>query len=737
VREDVVREFRCFPEHSQSPFHPLAALLDDGPAAALPLSREQILAGMLDRLYAFADGLPQLMLFEDLHWADPSTLEFLVLLVAQAHARPLLVVFTARPEFHAPWDENRVRTLAIDAMNAAATAELIAAVAPGITAEATRRIAARADGVPLFAEEMARDASASASSIPATLHDLLAARLDRLGAVKHTAQLAAALGREFAPEVLHKVSTLTSSALAHALDTLQNAGLIVMAGASMRQFKHALIQEAAYQSLTRGDRLNAHRRIAEVLESDFPSVVATQPELLARHLTSGGETQSAVSFWIEAGKRACRLSASKEAVTHFESGLVLLETLPDDAGRVRLELDLQIGLGTAACAAEGYASAQGAAAYTRAIVLCGEHESGPDMFNSVWGLWASASSRAGYPAANKLAWQLLRMARQGDDPVQVQQAHFALADTFYWQGEFVTAREHLDRVAAGYRLAHHASHIANFGEDAGVTGGVYRAWVLLFLGYPDQARRACADALTLARQLGHPFSLAYALTFAAILHCRLRLPAEAEALARETLGLAQRHGYLLWQIGATITRGWSLAMQSRSEGVEIIRQCVEATRAAMGGVTLVVLEPLVDANTLLGLNADALAVGEEALIIGKTLGDHHADAELYRLKGEALLGLDIANAAPAEVAFRKALAISRKQQAKFLELRAATSLARLWQQQGQGAKARRLLAPVFGWFTEGFDTPDLQDARALLGSWQDRHYLAEEGAVPCGFEEVS
>lgn len=717
----TVRELRCFPEHSQSPFHPLAALLGDAPASLPQQQREQAMADMLDCLYALAARRPLLLVVEDLHWVDPSTLEFLALFVARQRAAPILAVFTARPEFQPSWPENQVRTLTLNALDDAETAALIAAVAPRIEPATVRRIVERADGVPLFVEEMAKIADREdLSGIPATLHDLLAARLDRMGAARRTAQLAAALGREFDLDLLRKLASHDPAMLARDLDALQDAGLILKpeqeGEGPSRQFKHALIQEAAYQSQTRADRQTAHRRIAQVLQSDFPAVVATQPELLARHLSAGGEIRPAIACWIEAGKRACRLSASKEAVTHFESGLALLETLPDDAGRARQELDLQIGLGTAACAAQGYASAQGTTAYARAMALCGEHESGPDMFNSVWGLWAGASSRAGYPAANELARQLLRMAGQGDDPVQAQQAHFALADTLYWQGEFATAREHLDRVAACYQPVHHASHIANFGEDAGVTGGAYRAWVLLFLGYPDQARRACAEALTLARQLGHPFSLAYALTFAAILHCRLRLPAEAEALAKETLELAQRHGYSLWQIGATLTRGWALAMQNRSDGAEIIRQCVEATRAAMGGVTLVVLEPLVDANTLLGLNADALAVGEEAMAIGKALGDHHADAELHRLKGEALLGLDEANAAPAEVAFRKALAVSRKQQAKSLELRAAMSLARLWKKQAKHDQARRLLAPVFGWFAEGFDTPDLQDARKLLDS---------------------
>lgn len=304
--------------------------------------------------------------------------------------------------------------------------------------------------------------------------------------------------------------------------------------------------------------------------------------------------------------------------------------------------------------------------------------------------------------------------RPSGDPIHLQQGHFALADTLYWQGEFTAAREHLEQVGALYRPAHHDSHVAEFGEDAGVTGGAYQSWVLWSLGFPDQACQASAQTLALARRHGHPFSLAYAMTFAAILHCRLRQAEPALALARETLALAERHGFSLWQIGATLARGWALAMQNREEGAESIQQCVEATRVAMGGVTLIVLEPLVDASLALGRFDAALDANDEALTIGKALGDRHVEAELHRLKGLGLLGKSDANAAQAEACFHEALAISRRQQAKSLELRAAMSLARLWQKQGKRDDALHLLEAVYRWFSEGFATPDLQEARELL-----------------------
>lgn len=759
----LVRELRCFPEHSQSPFYPLTALFgstlafspSDTPEArfsklteyveahyagtdqdAVPLlarmlslpvltpyrdsasspqqQREKLLSILLDRVHSMAAQQPILLVVEDLHWADPSTLELLKQFIDQERDAPMLTVLTARPEFQPPWQERLVDTLKLHVLDNDETEVLIAAVAPDILPSTARSIVERSDGIPLFAEELARAVSDNdQSAIPSTLQDLLAARLDGMGEAKKAAQTASAIGREFSFDLLQRISGLDQDALGLLLRRLVDSGLLQCQAHSVFHFRHALIRDAAYQSQTRTERETTHRRIAVALKT---AGVDARPELLAQHWAAGGETWQAVACWIDAGKLASQHSASQEAVMHFRSGLALIGTLPDDPERLRMELDLQIGLGAAACAAQGYASAEGTDAYARAMALCSMHESGPDMFRAVWGLWASASSRAGYAHALELAQQLQRMAGLSGDPVQDQQGQFAMGDTLYWQGEFAVAREHLERVRKLYRTDHHENHIAEFGEDAGITSGAYLSWVLWYLGYPDQARLASEQTLALARQLGHPYSLAYALTFATILHCRLRQPEEILALARETLDLANEHGFPLWQIGATLSRGWALAMQNRREGVETLRQCVDATRAAMGGVTLIVLEPLVDANVVLGLYEAALGVNDEALAVGNTLGDHHVEAELHRLKGESLLGLAVADETAAETSFHQALTISRRQQAKSLELRAATSMARLWQRQDKREDARRLLEEVYSWFTEGFDTPDLQNARNVLNS---------------------
>ena len=758
----LVHELRCFPEHSQSPFHPLAALLgptlgfapNDIPearfarlaayvethyskadrdavpllarvlslptlapyrdsAASPQLQRERTLAILLERLHAMAAQQPILLVVEDLQWADPSTLELLTLFIAQQRTAPMLAVLTSRPDFQPPWQESLVSTLPLKALAEEETAMLIAAVAPEIAPATVRRLVERADGIPLFAEELAREVAVNDQAIPSTLQDLLAARLDTLGAAKIIAQSAASIGREFSVDLLRRIVHCDETALAQQLRRLQDAGIVRSEATGILHFRHALVRDAAYQSQTRAERESTHRRIAAALGTGGTKA---RPELLAQHWAAGAEIHEAVISWIEAGKLASQHSASQEAVMHFKSGLQLMAALPDNPERMRLELDLQIGLGAAASAAEGYASTTGAEAYARAMSLCSQHESGPEMFRAVWGLWASASSRTDYAHALKLAQQLLRMAGKSGDPVQDQQGHFAMADTLYWQGEFTAAREHLERVGTLYQRSQHQSHVAEFGEDAGVTSGSYLSWVLWFLGFPDQARKTSERTLALARQLEHPFSLAYALTFASILHCRLRRPEEALVLAQETLSLANDHGFPLWHIGATLSHGWALAMQNRPEGVTSLQQCVAATRGAMGGVTLVVLEPLVDACVVLDLFDDALRIGGEAFATGGAIGDRHVEAELHRLRGESLLGLANHNEAEAEACFGRALNVSGEQRAKSLELRAAMSMARLWRGQGKPDDARRLLGGVYDWFTDGLDTPDLLDARELLES---------------------
>lgn len=761
----TVRELRCLEEHRHSPFYPMAALFaqamgsahDDTPQErfeqlaryvqtyytdpspetiallarmlGLPLrppyreptasaqqQREQAMAVLLARQLALARQQPFLLVVEDLQWADPSTLDFLKLFLAQEQSAPILAIFSARTGFRAPWLESQTTPLTLLALNDAQIRTLVGAVAPACTPAQVQHIVERADGIPLFTEELARAcADASPQAIPSTLQDLLTTRLDSLGSAKRVAQLAASIGRDFSFALLRQLAAMTESELLAQLRQLQDSALVQGDARTGFSFRHALMRDAAYQSQTRPEREAVHRQIASALEQAAGPV---RPELLAQHWAAGGDQACAAACWIAAGKLAGQHAASQEAVLHFKAGLALVAAMPPGAASEALELEMQIGLGAAACAAQGYASLDGERAYARAMELCQQSDTHPDQFAAVWGLWASASSRTGYPSAHALTQQLLRMAEHSADPVQLQQAHFAAGDTLYWQGEFALARQHLEQVQAGYQPQQHALHVAAFGEDAGVTSGAYLSWVLWFEGHADQARKASARSVALARQLEHPFSLGYALTFAAILHCRLRQPEAALVLAQETLDIATRHGFSLWQIGGLLSRGWALAMKNDPAGADMLQQCVQATRAAMGGVTLVVLEPLVDALVLLGQVEAAREVHAQAVEAGAALGDHHMDAELHRLLGECLWLSTRANALEAQASFEQALRVSQHQGARALELRAATSLARLLHSQGHADAARQVLDAICPWFTEGLDTPDVQEAqglRAILG----------------------
>ncbi|MBI3148374.1 MAG: AAA family ATPase [Betaproteobacteria bacterium] len=716
----TVRELRCAPEHRHSPFQPVVGMIAEvvglapqqsaesnvkrllayvqrhyGKAApdALPLlagllglplpapydepagspqqRRERLIAILLERVFALASAQPLLLVVEDLHWADPSTRELIDRFVAAPAAARLLAVLTARPDFAPSWRADRVDLLELGALDHGAMQALVRDLAPELDRDQVRAIVARADGIALYAEELACAAVEDrAENIPSTLYDLIAARLDAVGGAKAVAQRAATIGREFDLDLLCRSLEVDATEVKRDLARLEALRLIEFVSAHVARFRHVLMRDAAYESQARPDRQRAHRAVAEALKVDG---TARSTALLAQHRSAAGEAAAAIAAWCLAGQHASREAASHEALAHFRAGLALLADWPRGGERDSLELDLQMGLGAAAVAAHGYASTEGAQAFRRAMELCTAHAARTESFAAVWGLWASASSRVGYEGAQQLAAELAVLAAQSNNPIHAQQARFAAADTAYWRGEFTPALALLEEVELDWRADTHDAQVAEFGEDAGVTGAAYRSWVLWMLGREAEARAASELSLDRARQLAHPFSLAYALTFAALLACRLGEPARAEALAAQTLEIAARHGFALWQIGATLASGWARAQQGDVAGVEAIRQCVAATREAMGGVTLVVLEPLAEACVLLGQFEEALAVIDEALQLGAQLGDHHCDAVLWCLRGQALEGR---GASPAEAVrcFAQALDIVRAQGAEGLVARVQESL---------------------------------------------------------------
>jgi len=723
-------DLRCTPESRQSPFQPVinlcarwfgfqpgdtpeqhfarlvAALQRLGPAAAsavpllatllgLPVAapyrpadctaqqrRERTMAFLLDHLESLAAAEPLLLVVEDVHWIDPSSLELLTRLIRRKTPAAVLTVMTARPEFDPPWPAKIVPCLTLGPLGDADIRAMVEAASPGIAAAALPGIVRRADGVPLFAEELAKAAASGGdSAIPASLHDLLAARLDAQGHAKRLALLAATIGGVVPYAMLEALCPDERTALDAALDRLQNAGLMTGSRESGYEFRHALFRDAAYASQTLADRRATHRRVAEMLEAGLPGIAAARPEVMARNWAEGGAPENAMRWWMRAARSAHLNDAHQESLSHACAGLDLLSAIADPVPLAECELSLQVSRGMAAYAVEGYASPQGWVAYARAVKLSEKAGAGGDVFAALWGLWASTSSHSDWARALDLAHRLLHLAQRAGDPVQKQQAHFAVGNIQFWRGEFVQARRHLRQAMALYRPEHHEALILGYGESAYVTSAAYLSWVLCMMGQPEQAREIGRHAVDTARRIDHPFSLGYALTFHTVLHRMLRLPEETRALAEETIALADAHGFPLWTVGATLNRGWARVMLGDDGGLADMSVSVDTVRSLMNGIIVIFLETQADGLRHAGRTDTALAVIAEAQERGNALDDHHVEAELLRLKGVCLLDQEPDDHGRAASYFRQALAVAQRQRARLPELRAAMALAHLARQE--------------------------------------------------------
>jgi class 3 adenylate cyclase/predicted ATPase len=701
--------------------------------------KQQTLQALLTIFLHIAAQQPVLFVMEDLHWVDPSTLELLSLLVDQGPTARILALWTFRPDFSPPWTGRAHCTqVTLPRLPRRQAAEMTDRVAHGkaLPAEVVEQVVAKTDGVPLFVEELTKMVLESGLlqeqeqgyalsgplpplAIPTTLHDSLMARLDRLAAVKGLAQLGATLGRAFAYELLHAVSPWDEGTLHRGLQQLVEAEFLYQQGLLPQAtyiFKHALIQDTAYQSLLKSTRQQYHQHIAQVLEARFPEIAETQPEVLAHHYTAAGCTAQAIGYWQHAGQRALQGSAYAEAVAHLTQGLAVLTTLPETPARLQQELDLQVALGPALVATKGYATPDAECAYTRARELCTQLGDTPQLFSVLRGLMLYYQTRGNVQTATQLGEQLLRLAHAQPDPAPLLLAHHQLATVAFHRGKPAVAQTHHTQALALYDPQAHRTLAVRYGIDLGVASHSWLGWELWSLGVPDQALQHSQAARTLAEEVSHPFSLAQALVFAAIVHQYRREASAAHAQAAAAMTLATEQGFASWLARGTVLHGWALAMQGQGEGGRAaIRQGLAAERAT--GAT--VWQPY-----CLGLLAEAYGAGghpdegltalAEALAVTDTTELRYYAAELSRLQGTLLLQQAVPDAAQAEACFHQALDVARQQQAKSWELRAAMSLARLWQQQGKRAEARELLAPVYGWFTEGFDTADLQEAKALL-----------------------
>jgi class 3 adenylate cyclase/predicted ATPase len=701
--------------------------------------KQQTLQALLTILLRVAAQQPVLLVMEDLHWVDPTTLEWLSLLVDQGPTARILALCTFRPDFSPPWTgRSHLTQVTLSRLPRHLAAELTGRVAHGkaLPPEVVAQVVAKTDGVPLFVEELTKMVLESGwlqaheeryeltrplppLAIPTTLHDSLMARLDRLATVKALAQLGATLGREFAYELLQAVSPWDEEALRRGLHQLVDAEFLYQQGVPPQatyRFKHALIQDAAYQSLLKSTRQQYHQRIAQVLEGRFPELCETQPELLAHHCTEAGLTEPAIAYWQRAGEHASDRSAPLEAIRHCTTGIALLTTLPETPARTQQAVTLHIALGAALQMAKGFAAPEVERAYARARELCQQVGETPQLVPVLLGLWRFYLNRPQLHTARELGETLLRLAQRADDPALAVLAHYALGLTWFYLGALPAARQHLEAGIARSTPDQHRAPAFRMGSDPGVACRQYAALTLWTLGYPAQALAHTHEALALAHALAHPYSLASTRCWVAIVsQYRRDVPAVHEH-AEATVALSTEQGFPFWAAYGRSLRGWALAMQGQGEaGLAQLRQGIAAVRAT--GAALVVpyfCTVLADVCDHLGHPADGFQALAEAHTLVEQHEERHWEAEVARLRGVVLLRQPGTPPAEAEACFQRALDVARRQEAKSLELRAAMSLSRLWQQQGKRLEARELLAPVYGWFTEGFDTADLQEAKALL-----------------------
>jgi len=696
--------------------------------------KQRSLQALVDRLAALARGQPVLALFEDAHWLDPSTIELLDLIVERVRDLPVLLIVTFRPEFTAPWSgQAHVTQLVLNRLGReqnAAMVERLSGDKP-LPGEVLDQIVRRTDGVPLFVEELTRTVLESGlltdagdrwelagslpdRAIPATLQDSLMARLDRLAPVKEVAQIGAVIGREFTHGLLAAVSPLAEPELDAALDQLVSSELVFRRGAApdaTYSFKHALVQDAAYQSLLRSRRQQLHAKIGEVLEQRFDDA---PPEIVARHCTEAGLTDKAVGYWHLAGKRASELSAYREAIAHLGRAQELLLTLPASPARDARELDLQLALGAAWIPAKAYSADEVRRAYGSAVELSRRVGSPDQRFTALRGLWNNHLMRVELNAAMDLAVQLRAAAEESGDAERRLVAERAAGSGLMALGEHREANACFQRGIALYDPDRHRHYVRRYGEDPGIWCYAYAGWTDDWLGHRDRALDETRRALEIARELPTPFTRVISLANATpVYQCRREIEPTL-ACAEEAIRVADQLGMVQLRAWASIHKGWALAYGGRIEDGLAELEAALATWRAIGGLNnrTHFLNLLAEACRLASKPEAGMAALDEAEDISRRVDLHAHDAETYRRRGELLQALR--RDAEAESAWLRAIEVARAQGTKTLELRAASDLAHLWRDQDKRAEARDLLAPVYDWFTEGFDTADLKEAGALL-----------------------
>jgi class 3 adenylate cyclase/predicted ATPase len=715
----------------QDPAHP--------PPPLQPEAKQRRLFAFLKRLTrAQSRREPTVLLFEDLQWWDSGSEAFLENQVEAIAGTTAFLLVTVRPEYDAAWmRKSYYQQLPLSPLGPEAITELLRDLlgTDTLLAGFADRIRKRTGGNPFFIEEVVQALAESGSlagargayrlaspsaelTLPATVQAVLAARIDRLEERdKHVLQTAAVIGKEFTEAVLKRVVDLPDAEISAALGKLAASEFIyeqALYPGLEYTFKHALTQEVAYSSLLVERRQAIHERTAEAIEALFGGGLPEHYAELAHHYTHSRNAGKAIEYSELAGQWAVRHSANAEAIRHLTSALELLKSLPETLERTRRELKLQITLGAPLIATKGWGAPEVGAVYHRALELCRRIGETSELFPVLFGLGVFYLLRADHRKFRELAEQFLNLAQRVGDPVLLVQGHAGLGVASYYLGESTVARQHWDKGIALYDPERHRSLAFIYGTDPGVVCLAYGALALWQLGYPDQALKRNDDALALARKIAHPFSLAWALNFAAsIRRLRGEWPMAAEH-AEATVTLSAEQGFADWLLVGTFRRGWVLAEQGRTdEGIAQMRDAL----AAMPSRGREIERPenlarLAAAYGKAGRTDEALALVAEALLLVERRDERNWEAEIYRVKGELLF--ESRRSPEAETCFQRAIEIARRQSAKSLELRAVTSLSRLLQTQGKEDEARQMLAVIYGWFTEGFDTADLKDAKAVL-----------------------
>ena len=728
----------------------MLSLPNDGRYPALDLTPEQRRQRTLEALTAQLAGLakerPVLMICEDVHWVDPTSLEVFGRTVDQIKALPVLLIVTFRPEFNAPWaGRSHVTSLTLNRLGEREAVAIIARLVGNkeLPADVMAKIVERTDGIPLFVEEMTkavleaesegegrRTAAAVPSpalAVPASLHASLMARLDRLGPAKEVAQIGAAIGREFSHALLIAVVRKPETELGALLDRLMAAGLLFRQGAPPHAsylFKHALVQDAAYGTLLREPRRALHARIAETLESDFAEIAESQPELLARHCTEAGLIEKAAGLWGKAGQRSLARSALVEAVELLTQALNQIAALPSTPALRREQITLQVALVHPLMHVKGYTAPETTAAAERARLLIEKAEAlgePPDdpllSFSVLYSFWVASYVAFNGDMMRALATQFLRLAEKHGATVPLMVGHRLMGMSLVETGEIVQGREHYNQALALYDPAEHRPLATLFGQDVRVSVLSYRSRALWILGHPEAALADSDQAISEARVIGQAAALMYALSHAAFTHIHCGDYLGASAVVGELVGLANEKGSLFWMASGTTYQGLLFALTGKAkDAVHMLSSGITAYRSTGSTAMLMHLSGpyLAKAHADLGQFDDAWRCIGDAMLAIETTKERWFESEANRIAGEIALMSPEPDEAKAEAYFEHAVAVARQQQAKSWELRAAMSLACLWRDQGKVQQARELLAPVYGWFAEGFDTLDLKEAKALV-----------------------